>query len=272
MKKHMQRREFWAEFLGTLILVFFANVITASGIFFHAWNSFFELSLITGFGVTLGIYIANPHSEAHLNPAITLAMAFWRGFPKSKILPYLFAQISGAFFGSLLTYGLFSTSIQAVSKGSVPQFFYTSAAPQVTHMQALLVETVLTAILTIVIFAVTDQSNKTIPQGPAGGLIIGTTIAILGSSFGSLTGFAMNPARDLGPRLFAFLAGWEGHFPLPEVNYLWVPIIGPVMGAFLGSLLYEKILSAKSIQESKHDSLLQQIVPTIEKGKNQSAL
>lgn len=138
-------------------------------------------------------------------------MALWRGFPKTKILPYLLAQIAGAFSGSLLTYALYHTSVvtkQTAGNGPVPQFFYTSAAPQVTHMQALLVEAVLTAILILVIFAVTDSANKTIPQGPAGALIIGMTVAMLGSSFGSLTGFVMNPARDFGPRLFAFLAGW----------------------------------------------------------------
>ena len=199
------KREFLAEFLGTVVLLFFTNGIVASGIFFHAWNSFFELALITGLGVTLGIYVASLHSQAHLNPAITLAMALWRGFPKAKILPYLLAQISGAFCGSLLTYVLYRTSI-VTYHGPVSQFFYTSAAPQITLGQAILIEAVLTTILTIVIFAVTDSANKTIPQGPAGALIIGMTVAILGSSFGSLTGFAMNPARDFGPRLFAYLA------------------------------------------------------------------
>ena len=69
------KREFLAEFLGTVVLLFFTNGIVAAGVFFHAWNSFFELALITGLGVSLGIYVASPHSKAHLNPAITLAMA-----------------------------------------------------------------------------------------------------------------------------------------------------------------------------------------------------
>lgn len=244
------KREYWAEFLGTVVLLFFTNGIVASGIFFHAWNSFFELALITGFGVTLGIYVARPHSKAHLNPAITLSMALWRGFPKNKILPYLLAQFLGAFCGSLLTYALYRTSIVNYN-GPVPQFFYTSAAPQITHLQALFIEFILTAILAIVIFAVTDSTNKTIPQGPAGALIIGMTVAILGSSFGSLTGFAMNPARDFGPRLFAFLAGW-GHQALPGNNYFWVPIVGPILGATLGGLLYEKVLSASWSWRSIH--------------------
>lgn len=239
--------EFWAEFLGTVVLLFFTNGIVAAGIFFHAWNSFFELALITGLGVTLGIYVASPHSKAHLNPAITLSMALWREFPKAKILPYLIAQFSGAFCGSLLTYALYRTSILTY-QGSVPQFFYTAAAPQITDMQALFIEAVMTAILTVVIFAVTDSANKTIPQGPAGALIIGMTVAILGSSFGSLTGFAMNPARDFGPRLFAFLAGW-GQQALPANNYFWVPIVGPLLGAILGGLLYEKVLSASLVGE-----------------------
>ncbi len=242
------KREFLAEFLGTVVLLFFTNGIVAAGVFFHAWNSFFALALITGLGVTLGIYVASPYSKAHLNPAITLAMALWRGFPKAKLFPYLLAQFSGAFCGSLLSYALYRTSVLTYH-GPVPQFFYTSAAPQISHVQAVLIEAVLTAILTIVIFAVTDSDNKTIPQGPAGALIIGMTVAILGSSFGSLTGFAMNPARDFGPRLFAYLAGW-GQQALPGNNYFWVPIVGPILGAALGGLLYEKVLSASLVGES----------------------
>lgn len=242
------KREYIAEFLGTLVLVLFANGIVASGIFFHAWNSFFELALITGLGVTLGIYIASPHSKAHLNPAITVSMAVWRGFPKNKILPYLFAQFTGAFSGSLLTYAIYRTII-ATYHGPVPQFFYTSATPQITQVQAFIIEAILTIILTIVIFAITDSTNKSIPHGPAGAVIIGITVALLGSSFGSLTGFAMNPARDLGPRLFAFLAGW-GHQALPGNNYYWVPILGPIVGALLGGLLYERVLSASLVEKS----------------------
>lgn len=190
MDSQINWREFFAEFSGTFILIFFANGIVAAGTFFHVWNSFFELAFITGFGVTLGIYVASPNSQAHLNPAITLAMAVWRGFPKAKILPYLLAQVLGAFGGSLSTYVLYYSSIisYSVSVGrNVPQFFYTSAATQLSHFQALLIEMILTAILTIVIFAITNPKNKTIPQGPWGALIIGLTVTVLGSTFGPLT-------------------------------------------------------------------------------------
>lgn len=124
----------------------------------------------------------------------------------------------------------------------------------------MLIEAVLTAILTIVIFAVTDSANKTIPQGLAGALIIGMTVAILGSSFGSLTGFAMNPARDFGPRLFAFLAGW-GQQALPGNNYFWVPVVGPILGAGLGGLLYEKVLSASLVEKTNQVKLPQEVNP-----------
>ncbi|MHB1651451.1 MAG: MIP/aquaporin family protein [Desulfitobacteriaceae bacterium] len=250
MTEHIRWREFLAEFLGTLTLLFFANGIVAAGLFFHGWTSFVELAAVTGFGVTLGIYVASPNSQAHLNPAITLAMAFWRGFPKAKILPYMVAQVAGAFSGAWLTYLMYRSSAAAfpiINGGPIPQFFYTSAAPPLTHLQALFIEISLTVILTVVIFAITNPEHPAIPQGPWGAIIIGITVTMLGSTFGPLTGFAMNPARDFGPRLFAYLAGWRS--ALPGDNYFWVPIFGPILGAGLGGLLYEKVLKPQSAGE-----------------------
>ncbi len=245
MNRLVSSRELLAEFFGTLALLFFATGVAGAGIFFHAWHSFFELALITGLGVTAGIYLAAPNSQAHLNPAVTLAMAAWRGFPVAKVLPYILAQVTGAFGGGSLTYILYKGSLATHHSpeggGALPQFLFTSAAPGLTYTEAMLVETVLTAVLTLVIFAVTDSGNKTIPQGVWGPLIIGLTVALLGSSFGSLTGFAMNPARDFGPRLFAYLAGW-GNAALPGDFYFLVPIFGPLLGAGLGGFIYEKLL------------------------------
>lgn len=259
MTKRAHYREFLSEAIGTLVLVFFANGVVAAGLFYHAWNSFFELALITGLGVTIGIYVAAPNAAAHLNPAMTLAMAVWRKFPVAKVMPYIVAQVLGAFGGSSLAYFLYQASLRADSKTlspSVPPIFYTSAAPGLTFVQAVFVELILTAALTIVIFAVTDAKNKTLPQGPWGAMVIGVMVFLLGSTFGSLTGFAMNPVRDLGPRIFAYLLG-GGSMALPGAdNYMWVPIVGPMLGAGLGGFIYEKILAPGSIRDEAEDTVI----------------
>lgn len=127
---------------------------------------------------------------------------------------------------SVSTAGIFTT---------YPQFY-------LSNMQALMVEIAITALLLMVIFAIGDEKNVNAPKGkyaPFAAILVGITIAIIGGSFGSLTGFAMNPARDFGPKLFLFLAGW-GSVGLPGPNnYFWVPIVGPIIGALAGGFLYE---------------------------------
>ncbi len=249
MNEQIGLREFISEFFGSLVLVFFACGVVAAGVFFNAWNSFIELAVVTGLGVTAGIYVAGPDSQAHLNPAVTFALAVWQKFPPAKVLPYILAQISGSFSGSMLTYILYKPNLaiyhNSTGAAVLPQFFYTSAAPQLSHFQAMLVEILLTLILTLMIFAVTDLKNQTIPKGAAGALAIGMTVALLGSAFGRLTGFAMNPARDLGPRFFAYLSGWDSA-AFPGNYYFLVPLLGPIIGAVLGGLIYEKLLRART--------------------------
>lgn len=246
MKLQSDLREYFAEYMGTVVLLLFTNGIVAAGTFSHVWKSFVELAFVTGFGVTLGIYVAGTYSEAHLNPAITLAMMRWRKFPKSKVPYYLAAQVLGAISGSVLTYLLYQSFV--LSQGgvdNVPQFFYTSPAPQLTWFQATFIEAMLTFILTLVIFVVSDPQQKSFPQ-PWGAILIGLTVGMLGSTFGSLTGFAMNPARDFGPRLFAYFAGWNSAF---KNSYFLVPIFGPLIGASLAGYLYESFFSLTARQE-----------------------
>lgn len=251
MKRNDNFREYFAEYLGTVILAFFTNGIVAAGVFSHVWQSFVELSFVTGLGVTLGIYAANTQSEAHLNPAITLAMMKWRDFPKYKVPYYFIAQFLGAFSGAALTYLLFQSFIISQGVETIPQFFYTSSAPNITLIQAILIEAVLTFILALVIFVVSDPRRKSFPQ-PWGAIVIGLTIGMIGSTFGTLTGFAMNPARDLGPRIFAYLAGWKSSF----INfYFIVPILGPILGSWFAGYIYERILSGLKNQNTADENI-----------------
>ncbi len=214
-----------------------------------------EISIIWGFGVTMAIYVTAEVSGAHLNPAVTLALMTRRGFEKSKVLPYIISQILGAFSSAGLVYFLYRQLFIAYDKthgiirGSVESLstagiFSTYPNPHIDNFQAFVVEVVITAVLMMTIFAVGDDQNGA-PKGHASAILVGIVIAVIGASMGPLTGFAMNPARDFEPKLFTFFAGWgkvafTGGLSNP---YFWVPILGPIVGAQLGGLVYDKVIT-----------------------------
>ena len=220
--------------------------------------------MVWGFGVSIAIFATASVSGAHLNPAVTLALAVFRGFPWSQLLPYWGAQLTGAFvagalvlatFGPLIdrfeednevTRGQPGSEVSAMVFGEYfpnPAVFGTDgrAHALVTPLRALGVEALGTALLVFVIFALTDPRNAAGP-GAMTPFFIGFTVAVLISLFAPLTQAGWNPARDLGPRLVAFLAGWgEVAIPGPRAGF-WVYIVGPFVGALIGGGLYDRIL------------------------------
>ena len=244
-----------AEFLGTGILIFFGvgcvAALVVAGVDMGQW----EISIVWGLGVTMAIYVTAGVSGAHLNPAVTLALMTRRGFEKSKVLPYIISQVLGAFSSAGLVYFLYRhlfivyDKTHGIIRGSVESLstagiFSTYPNPHIDNFQAFIVEVVITAVLMMTIFAVGDDQNGA-PKGHTSAILVGIVIAVIGASLGPLTGFAMNPARDFGPKTFAFLAGWgkvayTGGLANP---YFWVPILGPIVGAQLGGLIYDKIIS-----------------------------
>ncbi|MEH0835553.1 MIP/aquaporin family protein [Pectobacterium cacticida] len=243
-----------AEFLGTGLLIFFgAGCVAAlklAGASFGQW----EISIIWGLGVALAIYLTAAISGAHLNPAVTIALWLFACFERRKVVPYILAQIAGAFCAAALVYGLYYNlfvdfeQANNVVRGSteslnLASIFSTYPNPHISVIQALLVETVITAILMCLILALTDDGNG-IPRGPLAPLLIGILIAVIGASMGPLTGFALNPARDFGPKLFASLAGWGSiaFTGAREIPYFLVPIFGPIIGACLGAFGYRALI------------------------------
>ncbi|WON76855.1 MIP/aquaporin family protein [Serratia sp. UGAL515B_01] len=246
-----------AEFLGTGLLIFFGvgcvAALKLAGASFGQW----EISIIWGLGVAMAIYLTAAVSGAHLNPAVTVALWLFACFDGRKVLPYIVAQIAGAFCAAALVYGLyyslfvdFETTHQMV-RGSnesleLAGIFSTYPNAHISVGQAFLVETVITAILMCLILALTDDGNG-IPRGPLAPLLIGILIAVIGASMGPLTGFAMNPARDFGPKLFACLAGW-GNVAFTgarDIPYFLVPIFGPIVGAGLGAFGYRALIGSQ---------------------------
>lgn len=243
-----------AEFLGTALLIFFGcgcvAALKLAGASFGQW----EISIIWGLGVAMAVYLTSAISGAHLNPAVTIALWLFACFDKRKVVPYILSQIAGAFCSAAVVYTLYYSlfidfeQTHNMVRGSVESLelagvFSTYPNPHIAIGQAFLVEAIITAIMMCLILALTDDGNG-VPRGPLAPLLIGILIAVIGASMGPLTGFALNPARDFGPKLFAWLAGWgevafTGDRSIP---YFLVPIFGPIVGACLGAFGYRSLI------------------------------
>ena len=243
-----------AEFLGTALLIFFGTGCVAALKLGGADLGLWEISIIWGVGVSMGVYLAAGVSGAHLNPAVSIALWLFGTFERNKVPAYILAQTAGAFCAAALVYGLYSSlffdfeQAQQISRGSVASLqlasvFSTYPHPSLSIGQAFLVEVVITAILLGMIMALTDDGNG-LPRGPLAPLLIGLLIAVIGGAMGPLTGFAMNPARDFGPKLMTYFAGW-GEVAFTggrDIPYFLVPLLAPVLGACIGAAGYKALI------------------------------
>ncbi|MFI9648858.1 MIP/aquaporin family protein [Streptomyces sp. NPDC052040] len=259
-----------AEFLGTFVLVSFGAGVVAMAVaalpgsgrtvgpttFFLGAGDWLLVTWGWALAVTFGVYVAGGVSGAHLNPAITLAFATRRGFPWRKVIPYMASQLVGAFTGAALVYAVYHDAINTFDRVAAGQkvnghtlatfsIFATFPAPYYhSGMWGPLIDQIVgTAFLAMFIVAVVDLRNTAV-KANLGPWVIGLAVAAIGMSYGANAGYAINPARDFGPRLFTWLAGWQG-IALPGTlagsfsNYFWVPIVGPLIGGVLGVLLYD---------------------------------
>lgn len=261
--------ELAAEFLGTAVLILFGTGSVAMAVsalnqsgrgteIFQASGDWLLICWGWGLAVTLGVYVAGGVTGAHLNPAVTFANAWRRDFPWSKVLPYSAAQIVGAFVGAAIVYFNYHGAIDSyntahhiadrTSADGVTTFsiFGTFPAPYFHNwFGPFLDEVIGTALLIGVLFALTDERNQP-PKANVAPFIVGLVVVAIGISFGANSGYAINPARDLGPRLLAGLAGWGGNaIPGNYDNvsfYMWIPIVGPLLGAAIGAIIYDKLI------------------------------
>ena len=213
-------------------------------------QAYWGVCIAWGLAVTLAIYSTASVSGCHANPAVTLALAVYRKFPWHKVLPYWFAHVVGAFAGAALVYLLFSPVIDQFnatnhlsrSSGGAAGVFFTHPGMAISVTHAFLDEIVLTALLIFGIFAITEKFNESAPGANVGALMIGLLVALIGASMGYLEAWAINPARDFGPRLFCYFAGW-GASALPSPgSYWWVPIAGPLIGCLVGGGAYQLLI------------------------------
>ncbi len=258
------------EACGTFLLVLFGTGVVATAVLTGAQVGLWQVAAVWGFGVTVAICVSAGVSGAHLNPAVTLAMAAFRGesFARSRALPYVSAQMCGAVLAGCVVLAVFSPFLdrferehsivrgEAGSEASAmvfgeyfpnpamyPESTYEGGSDRalVSPLRAAGVEGFGTAVLVFVIFALTD-ARRVSAAGTMTPLLIGFTVAVLISLFAPVTQAGWNPARDFGPRLVAFAAGWgEVAIPGPHGGF-WVYILGPLVGGLVGGGVYEVTL------------------------------
>lgn len=200
-----------------------------------------------GLGVTFGIFVAAKTTGAHLNPAVTLAVALFKGFPKNRILPYIVAQVIGWGLGALIIRLVYAGPIGAIDPGlthATQGIFSTSPgngdnALHVSVGLAFFDQVVGTAVLLFLIFAVTDPRGAN-PSPALTAIAVGLIIVAIGFALGTDAGYAINPARDFGPRLMEWISGYQGAWVDQNgFPYFWVPIIAPLVGGVVGGGLYQ---------------------------------
>jgi glycerol uptake facilitator protein len=247
--KNSLRAEMLAEFLGTLVLIALGDGVVAMVVLFGSgtevqggvvMGGYTNITLGWGLAVLMGICVAGRVSGAHLNPAVTITLAAFRDFPWGKVAPYILAQVAGAFAAAALVYINYRPAFEAfdpdMSKAASVGVFATFPRFPDEWQFGLLDQIIGTAFLLALILAITDPRNDMIPAGLQP-LSIGLVVVAIGISWGGMHGYAINPARDFGPRSFAWLAGFK------QTGFgshaWWVPIIGPLCGGLLGALIYD---------------------------------
>lgn len=252
---------FVGEFIGTFILVFFGCGSVATAVLTGAQVGIFQVAIVWGVGIATAIYLTGSLSGAHLNPAVTIALATWANFPWRNVSRYVFAQFAGAIVASAVLFAMYHGTLVAYeashqivrgapgseatamifgeffpSPGGKP--FTDELRLRVSHPAAFFIEFVGTAILMLVILGTTNPKNSARPQILTA-VTIGMTVTILISLLGPLTMAAFNPARDLGPRLFSSLVGWKSiPFTANGLGWLTVYVIAPIAGAVAGGAIY----------------------------------
>ncbi len=250
------------EYFGTFILVFFGVGAVNAAVLTGAQAGLWQVAVVWAVGVSVAIYTVAGLSGAHINPAITLAAALYDRFPWPRVLPYWIAQTAGAACASLVLYGMFAEAIieferhhgllrggpgselSAMVFGEYfpnPALYGTAeeAWRVVSPAAAFFAEMVGTAMLAFIVWSVTNVRNPARPGAAAAAVVIGVGVAAIISVIAPLTQAALNPARDLGPRLVSYFLGWgEIAIPGPRGGWLTVYVLGPLVGGVIGAGLY----------------------------------
>jgi glycerol uptake facilitator protein len=278
-------RTLLAEALGTFILILFGCGAVHAAVLTGAQSGLWQIAIVWGIGVALAAYCVGGVSGAHINPAITIALATWGRFEWRNVGPYIGAQLIGAFSAAAVLFMIYGPSLRqkeekmGVKRGDLGSIvtascygeFYPAPGGALTaegkwadsdwkvfqartsHREAFTAEVICTAVLALVVFAVTDTRNPAAPASFLGPLVCGLTVAALISIIAPMTQACLNPARDFGPRLFTYFAGW-GTAALPGPNgygVFTVYILAPILGAIAGGGIYDRLIRPAFVPTSK---------------------
>jgi len=264
----------FGEFLGTLVLILLGDgVVAAVQLQFQdAPANWIVITTGWALAVTLGVYVSGRLSGGHLNPAVTLALASRGEVAWAHVLPYCLAQFAGAFCGALLVYADYASAFSAfeaanqlvrgtMSEGKLLGPAAGGAGVFATYPAFdriwgnVLSEFLGTCMLLVGVRAVTDRKNAS-PGMNLEPVLVGLVVWAIGLSLGGLTGYAINPARDFGPRLASMVLGWGPSVFQSHQSYFWIPLLVPVLGGVVGIWVYDVMIHGNlpSVEDPKADS------------------
>ncbi len=235
-----------AEFIGTALMILLGNGVVANVVLKDTKGNNGGWIVITtawALAVFVGVVVAGPYSGAHLNPIVSLGLAIGKGFDWALIPGYICSQFAGAMTGSLLVWLMYKDYFDATEDQGLKAAPFATAPAIRNYASNLISEIIGTFVLIFVIFCFTDASmglNETITPiglGSLGALPVAFLVWVIGLSLGGTTGYAINPARDLGPRIIHSIIPMKGKGS-SDWAYAWVPVVGPIIGSTLAALVY----------------------------------
>lgn len=237
--------EFTAEFIGTMFLILMGNGVVANVVLKGTkGNNGGWIVITTGWALAVftGVVIAAPYSGAHINPAVTIGLSIAGEFPWEKAPMFIAAQLFGAMAGSFLVWAIYRQHFNCTEDSNLQLAAFSTAPAIRSKFSNLLSEIIGTFTLIFVIFYVTDpvmgNKNETpIGMGSLGAIPVAFLVWAIGLSLGGTTGYAINPARDLGPRIIHFLVPMKNKCR-SDWSYSWIPIVGPLIGTSIAALVY----------------------------------
>ncbi|CAJ1083344.1 aquaporin-10b [Xyrichtys novacula] len=240
-------RECLAECLGVYVLILFgcgsvAQVTTTE----EKKGQYLSINLGFALGVTFGVFVSRGVSGAHLNPAVSLSLCVLGRHPWIKLPFFVFFQVLGAFLGAATVAVQYYDAIHTYGGGELTVsgptatagIFCTYPAEYLTLLGGFMDQVIGTAALLLCVLALGDKKNTSVHEGLQP-ILVGGVVLVIGISMGCNSGYALNPARDFGPRLFTYVAGWGDEVFKAGGGWWWVPIVAPCVGALVGTLIYQ---------------------------------
>ena len=229
------------QFIGTFVLVLLGCGVVACVSLRKSKGEgagWVVVTLAWGLAVMCGVLIAGPYTGAHLNPAVTLGLAAAGKFPWEYVLPYIVSQIAGGILGAVIVYVFYKDHFDATAEAETKLGVFATIPAIKNYRRNMICEIVGTFILVLVILFMGDKENSSeVGLGSVGALPVALLVVVIGMSLGGTTGYAINPARDLGPRIAHAILPIKGKGS-SQWSYSWVPIVGPLLGGVLAALLY----------------------------------